>query len=107
MPETKESSPPRYKRRPSLSITSVPYTTKVFQMPAVQSLDFTAHNECPGKGLRFYRDVLGFQLKLDTPMGGEYRWLTAVSRDAPEGVQLLLELDEHPAANPFKAGARG
>jgi len=55
------------------------------------------------KGLRFYRDVLGFQLKLDVPMGGEHRWLTLVSRDEPEGVQLLLEPDEHPAAKPFKA----
>ena len=54
------------------------------------------------KGLRFYRDVLGFLLKLDVPMGGQHRWLTLVSRDDPEGVQLLLEPDEHPAAKPFK-----
>lgn len=54
------------------------------------------------KALAFYRDILGFQLKQDIPMG-EYRWLTLTSRDDPDGVQLLLEPDEHPAAKPFKA----
>jgi len=54
------------------------------------------------KGLRFYKDVLGFRLKLDVPMGGEHRWLTLVAQDDPDGVQLLLEPDEHPAAKPFK-----
>lgn len=54
------------------------------------------------KALRFYRDVLGFQPKMDVPMG-EHRWLTLVSPDEPEGIQLLLEPDEHPATKPFKA----
>ena len=54
------------------------------------------------KGLRFYRDVLGFRLKVDVPMGGAHRWLTLVAKDDPDGVQLLLEPDEHPAAKPFK-----
>jgi len=54
------------------------------------------------KALRFYRDILGFRLKLDVPMG-EHRWLTLVSPEDPEGVQLLLEPDAHPAAKPFKA----
>jgi catechol 2,3-dioxygenase-like lactoylglutathione lyase family enzyme len=53
------------------------------------------------KARRFYMDVLGFQLKIDVPMGG-HRWLTLVSADDPEGVQLLLEPDAHPAAKPFK-----
>jgi catechol 2,3-dioxygenase-like lactoylglutathione lyase family enzyme len=53
------------------------------------------------KALRFYRDVLGFQAKMDVPMG-EHRWLTLVSPDEPEGVQLLLEPDSHPAAQSFK-----
>jgi catechol 2,3-dioxygenase-like lactoylglutathione lyase family enzyme len=53
------------------------------------------------KALRFYRDILGFKLKHDIPMGA-HRWLTLVSDDAPDGVQLLLEPDEHPAAKPFK-----
>jgi catechol 2,3-dioxygenase-like lactoylglutathione lyase family enzyme len=54
------------------------------------------------KALRFYTDVLGFQKKNDIALG-EARWLTVVSPDSPEGPELLLEPDEHPAAKPFKA----
>jgi len=53
------------------------------------------------KALRFYTDVLGFRPKHDVPMG-EHRWLTVVSPEAPEGVELLLEPDGHPAVRPFK-----
>lgn len=53
------------------------------------------------KALQFYTDVLGFQKKADVPMG-QHRWLTVVSKSAPDGVELLLEPDEHPAAKPFK-----
>jgi len=53
------------------------------------------------KALRFYTEVLGFATKHDIPMG-PYRWLTVVSKDAPDGVELLLEPDQHPAAKPFK-----
>jgi catechol 2,3-dioxygenase-like lactoylglutathione lyase family enzyme len=54
------------------------------------------------KALAFYTDVLGFRKKTDIPLG-EHRWLTVVSPDAPDGVELVLEPDEHPAAKPFKA----
>jgi catechol 2,3-dioxygenase-like lactoylglutathione lyase family enzyme len=54
------------------------------------------------KALAFYTDVLGFVTKNDVPMG-EHRWLTVVSPEAPDGVELVLEPDEHPAAKPFKA----
>jgi catechol 2,3-dioxygenase-like lactoylglutathione lyase family enzyme len=54
------------------------------------------------KALAFYTDVLGFRKKTDVPLG-EHRWLTVVSPDAPDGVELALEPDEHPAAKPFKA----
>ena len=54
------------------------------------------------KALAFYTDVLGFRPKTDIPLG-EHRWLTVVSPDAPDGVELLLEPDEHPAAKLFKA----
>ena len=54
------------------------------------------------KALRFYTDVLGFVKHADIPLG-EARWLTVVSPDNPEGPQLLLEPDSHPAAGPFKA----
>jgi catechol 2,3-dioxygenase-like lactoylglutathione lyase family enzyme len=53
------------------------------------------------KALRFYTDVLGFVKKTEFPVG-EHRWLTVVSPDAPDGVELVLEPDEHPAARPFK-----
>jgi len=53
------------------------------------------------KALRFYTDVLGFQKKVDVPMGGP-RWLTVVSPDSPDGTELVLEPDGHPAAKPFK-----
>jgi catechol 2,3-dioxygenase-like lactoylglutathione lyase family enzyme len=54
------------------------------------------------KALAFYTDVLGFEKKTDIPIG-EHRWLTVVSPEAPDGVELVLEPDEHPAAKPFKA----
>jgi catechol 2,3-dioxygenase-like lactoylglutathione lyase family enzyme len=53
------------------------------------------------KALAFYTDVLGFRKKAGVPMG-ENRWLTVVSPDAPDGPELLLEPDGHPAARPFK-----
>jgi catechol 2,3-dioxygenase-like lactoylglutathione lyase family enzyme len=53
------------------------------------------------KALRFYTDVLGFVKKRDDPLG-EARWLTVVSPQDPEGTELLLEPDGHPAAGPFK-----
>jgi catechol 2,3-dioxygenase-like lactoylglutathione lyase family enzyme len=53
------------------------------------------------KALRFYTDVLGFIKKNDIPMG-QFRWLTVVSPGGANGVELLLEPDQHPAAKPFK-----
>jgi catechol 2,3-dioxygenase-like lactoylglutathione lyase family enzyme len=53
------------------------------------------------KALRFYTDVLGFVKKTEFPVG-EHRWLTVVSPEDPDGVELVLEPDEHPAAKPFK-----
>lgn len=53
------------------------------------------------KGLDFYTNVLGFEIKQDIPLG-EARWLTVVSPDDPDGVELLLEPGDHPAVAPFK-----
>ena len=53
------------------------------------------------KALRFYTEVLGFIPKHDIPMG-RHRWITVVSPDDPDGTELVLEPDEHPAAKPFK-----
>jgi catechol 2,3-dioxygenase-like lactoylglutathione lyase family enzyme len=53
------------------------------------------------KALHFYTDVLGFVKKTDVPFG-HARWLTVVSPEDPDGVELVLEPDEHPAVRPFK-----
>jgi catechol 2,3-dioxygenase-like lactoylglutathione lyase family enzyme len=53
------------------------------------------------KALEFYTEVLGFVKKTDVPLG-EHRWLTVVSPEDPDGPELVLEPDEHPAARPFK-----
>jgi catechol 2,3-dioxygenase-like lactoylglutathione lyase family enzyme len=53
------------------------------------------------KALRFYTEVLGFVKNKDIPLG-EAKWLTVVSPDDPDGTELLLEPDGHPAARPFK-----
>lgn len=53
------------------------------------------------KALAFYTDVLGFEKKTDMPTG-DARWLTVVSPEDPDGVELLLEPDSHPAAGSFK-----
>jgi catechol 2,3-dioxygenase-like lactoylglutathione lyase family enzyme len=54
------------------------------------------------KALHFYTQVLGFQRKTEVPLG-EHRWITVVSPADPDGTELLLEPDAHPAAKPFKA----
>lgn len=56
------------------------------------------------KALRFYTQTLGFTKKRDIPLGGsESRWLTVVSPENPNGMELVLEPDGHPAVKPFKA----
>jgi len=53
------------------------------------------------EALRFYTEILGFVKKTEVPLG-EARWLTVVSPEDPDGCELLLEPDGHPAAKPFK-----
>ncbi|AZK97262.1 MULTISPECIES: VOC family protein [Streptomyces] len=53
------------------------------------------------KALSFYTDVLGFVKKTEIPLGAA-RWLTVVSPEDPDGTELLLEPDGHPAVNPYK-----
>ncbi|GAB2955197.1 VOC family protein [Micromonospora polyrhachis] len=57
------------------------------------------HNQ--DEALRFYTEVLGFVKKTEIPLG-EARWLTVVSPEDPNGCELSLEPDGHPAVKPFK-----
>lgn len=42
------------------------------------------------KALKFYTEILGFSKKQDIPMGSD-RWLTVVSPQGPNDIELLLE----------------
>ena len=53
------------------------------------------------KALPFYTEKLGFQKKTEVPLG-EARWLTVVAPAEPDGIELLLEPDSHPAVGPLK-----
>jgi catechol 2,3-dioxygenase-like lactoylglutathione lyase family enzyme len=53
------------------------------------------------KALRFYTEVLGFKEKTNIPIGAD-RWITVVSPEDPDGTELVLEPDGHPAVKPFK-----
>ena len=53
------------------------------------------------KALKFYTGVLGFVKKTDVP-AGDFKWLTVVSPEEPDGVELVLEPDVNPAAQEFK-----
>lgn len=54
------------------------------------------------RALAFYTEKLGFELRQDVDMGGP-RWLTVASPEQPDGPEVVLEPDGHPAAGPFKA----
>ena len=53
------------------------------------------------KALSFYAETLGFEKKHDIPLG-EHRWLTVTSSGDSDGVELVLEPNEHPAVKPFQ-----
>lgn len=53
------------------------------------------------KALKFYTDVLSFVKKQDMP-AGEFRWLTVASPEDPDGVELLLEPNDNPAAKAYQ-----
>ncbi len=54
------------------------------------------------KALKFYTEVLGFVKKFDIPMG-EFRWLTVVSPDGPDDLELVLEPMGFPPARTYQA----
>jgi catechol 2,3-dioxygenase-like lactoylglutathione lyase family enzyme len=54
---------------------------------------------------RFYTEVLGLQVKPSAPYGPTERWLTVVSPEEPDGVELVLHLADEPA-QAFQAASR-
>ncbi len=59
------------------------------------------HVDDQDKALAFYTEVLGFVKKEDFPVG-QFKWLTVVSPEAPDGAQLLLEPNDNPAAQAYQ-----
>ena len=57
------------------------------------------------KGLRFYTEVLGFNKKQDVPAGGA-RWITVISPEGPQDLELSLEPNSHPAAKAYQTALR-
>ncbi len=53
------------------------------------------------KAMRFYTEVLGFAKKVDFSQG-PYRWLTVASPEDPDGTELLLALNDNPAAKAYQ-----
>lgn len=62
------------------------------------------HVDDPDRALAFYTQTLGFRQKHDIPLGDGARWITVVSPAEPDGVELVLEPDDHPAAQAYKQG---
>ena len=53
------------------------------------------------KALAFYTEILGFVKKQDIP-AGEFRWLTVISPEGPEDVELVLEPNANAAARSYQ-----
>jgi catechol 2,3-dioxygenase-like lactoylglutathione lyase family enzyme len=53
------------------------------------------------KALAFYVDVLGFVKKHDIPLG-EFRWITIVSPEGPDELELVLEPNANPAGRTYQ-----
>lgn len=53
------------------------------------------------KAQRFYTEVLGFQVKHEIPMG-PYKWLTVISPEGPDDLELSLEPNANPAGKAFQ-----
>jgi len=53
------------------------------------------------KAKKFYTEVLGFQVKHEIPVG-EYVWLTVISPEGPNDLELSLEPNANPAGKAFQ-----
>lgn len=60
------------------------------------------------QALNFYTQVLGFVKKRDIPLGDGARWITVVSPEDSDGVELLLEPNaDYPAMRELKESLVG
>ena len=59
------------------------------------------HVDDQEKALRFYTEMLGFAKKSDFS-NGPFRWLTVVSGEEPDGIELQLALNDNPAAKAYQ-----
>jgi len=50
---------------------------------------------------KWYTEVFGFTKKQDIPVG-EYKWLTVVSPEGPDDLELALEPNANPAGKTFQ-----
>lgn len=53
------------------------------------------------KALKFYTEIFGFVKKHEIPVG-EYKWLTVVSPEGPNDLELSLEPNANPAGRAFQ-----
>jgi len=53
------------------------------------------------KALKFYTDILGFHKKHEIPLG-EFKWLTVISPEGPDELELSLEPNANPAGKTFQ-----
>ena len=61
----------------------------------------SVHVDDQEKAAAFYTEVLGFVKKQDFPVG-QFKWLTVVSPEEPDGLELLLEPNDNPAARSYQ-----
>ena len=54
------------------------------------------------KALKFYTEVFGFVKKHDIPVGGGFRWMTVVSPEGRDDLELSLEPNANPAGKAFQ-----
>ncbi len=60
----------------------------------------SVHVDDQDRALTFYTEKLGFLKKTEQPIG-DAKWITVVSPEEPDGVELVLEPSDHPAAKPY------
>jgi len=62
---------------------------------------FSVYVDDQDKALQFYTEVLGFVKKIDMPVG-EFKYVTVVSPEGPDDIELLLEPNDNPAARTYQ-----